>query len=230
MLHFARIIGLLGTLLISAQVLAVGLGDLSGKEASAGLKEALSRGADMAVSQLGKPNGFMGDARVRIPLPKSLRAAEKMMRTLGMKKQADELIETMNRAAELAVVEAKPILLESVQKMTIDDARGILAGGDDAATQYFRRTTSTALGKKFLPIVKQATAKVQLADQYNEYAGQAAKLGLLEEKDANLDSYVTQKALDGLFVMIAEQEKSIRQNPVGTGSKLLQTVFGAVGK
>lgn len=184
----------------------------------------------MAVSQLGKPNGFMGDARVRIPLPKSLRAAEKMMRTLGMKKQADELIETMNRAAELAVVEAKPILLESVQKMTIDDARGILAGGDDAATQYFRRTTSTALGKKFLPIVKQATAKVQLADQYNEYAGQAAKLGLLEEKDANLDSYVTQKALDGLFVMIAEQEKSIRQDPVGTGSKLLQTVFGAVGK
>ncbi len=230
MLHFARIIGLLGTLLISTQVLAVGLGDLSGKEASAGLKEALSRGADMAVSQLGKPNGFMGDARVRIPLPKSLRAAEKMMRTLGMKKQADELIETMNRAAELAVVEAKPILLESVQKMTIDDARGILAGGDDAATQYFRRTTSTALGKKFLPIVKQATAKVQLADQYNEYAGQAAKLGLLEEKDANLDSYVTQKALDGLFVMIAEQEKSIRQDPVGTGSKLLQTVFGAVGK
>ena len=229
MLHFARIIGLLGTLLISTQVLAVGLGDLSGKEASAGLKEALSRGADMAVSQLGKPNGFMGDARVRIPLPKSLRAAEKMMRTLGMKKQADELIETMNRAAELAVVEAKPILLESVQKMTIDDARGILAGRDDAATQYFRRTTSTALGKKFLPIVKQATAKVQLADQYNEYAGQAAKLGLLEEKDANLDSYVTQKALDGLFVMIAEQEKSIRQDPVGTGSKLLQTVFGAVG-
>ena len=211
-------------------MLAVGLGDLSGKEASAGLKEALSRGADMAVSQLGKPNGFMGDARVRIPLPKSLRAAEKMMRTLGMKKQADELIETMNRAAELAVVEAKPILLESVQKMTIDDARGILAGGDDAATQYFRRTTSTALGKKFLPIVKQATAKVQLADQYSEYAGQAAKLGLLEEKDANLDSYVTQKALDGLFVMIAEQEKSIRQDPVGTGSKLLQTVFGAVGK
>ena len=230
MLHFARIIGLLGTLLISAQVLAVGIGDLSGKEASAGLKEALSRGADMAVSQLGKPNGFMGDARVRIPLPKSLRAAEKMMRTLGMKKQAEELIETMNRAAELAVVEAKPILLESVQKMTIDDARGILAGGDDAATQYFRRTTSTALGKKFLPIVKQATAKVQLADQYSEYAGQAAKLGLLEEKDANLDSYVTQKALDGLFVMIAEQEKSIRQDPVGTGSKLLQTVFGAVGK
>ncbi len=230
MLHFARIIGLLGTLLISAQVLAVGIGDLSGKEASAGLKEALSRGADMAVSQLGKPNGFMGDARVRIPLPKSLRAAEKMMRTLGMKKQADELIETMNRAAELAVVEAKPILLESVQKMTIDDARGILAGGDDAATQYFRRTTSTALGKKFLPIVRQATAKVQLADQYNEYAGQAAKLGLLEEKDANLDSYVTQKALDGLFVMIAEQEKSIRQDPVGTGSKLLQTVFGALGK
>lgn len=230
MRYFARSIGLLGSLLISTQVLAVGIGGLSGKEASAGLKEALARGADMAVSQLGKPNGFMDDARVRIPLPKSLRAAEKMMRTLGMKKQGDELIETMNRAAGLAVVEAKPILLQAVQKMTFDDAKGILTGGDDAATQYFRRTTSAALGQKFLPIVKQATAKVQLADQYNQYAGQAAKLGLLEEKDANLDSYVTQKALDGLFVMIAEQEKSIRQDPLGTGSKLLQTVFGAVGK
>lgn len=230
MRYFARSIGLLGSLLISTQVLAVGIGGLSGKEASAGLKEALARGADMAVSQLGTPNGFMDDARVRIPLPKSLRAAEKMMRTLGMKKQADELIETMNRAAGLAVVEGKPILLEAVQKMTFDDAKGILTGGDDAATQYFRRTTSAALGQKFLPIVKQATAKVQLADQYNQYAGQAAKLGLLEEKDANLDSYVTQKALDGLFLMIAEQEKSIRQDPLGTGSKLLQTVFGAVGK
>lgn len=230
MRHLIRILGIVSALLIGAQTLAGGLGELSTNDASSGLKEALVRGADVAVNQLGKADGFMGDARVRIPLPDSLRAAEKAMRYLGMKKQTDELIATMNRAAESAVVEAKPILLDAVRNMGFNDAKGILTGGDDAATQYFKRTTSGAIGERFLPIVKQATAKVQLADQYNRYAGQAAKLGLLDEKDANLDSYVTQKALDGLFLMIAEQEKAIRKDPIGTGSKLLQTVFGALGK
>ena len=196
-------------------------------ETASGLKETLTRGADSAVAQLGKPNGFLGDARVRIPLPESARAAEKMMRTLGMKKQADELIETMNHAAELAVVEAKPILVDAVKKMSFSDARAILTGGDDAATQYFKRTTSGSLAERFLPIVKQATAKVDLAGKYNQYAGQAAKVGLLDKKDADLDRYVTQKAMDGLFLMIAEQEKAIRKDPVGTGSALLQRVFGS---
>ena len=194
-------------------------------ETAAGLKETLTRGADSAVAQLGKPNGFLGDPRVRIPLPESARSAEKMMRTLGMKKQADELIETMNRAAELAVVEAKPILVDAVKKMSFSDARAILTGGDDAATQYFRRTTSGSLAERFLPIVKQATAKVDLASKYNQYAGQAAKVGLLDKKDADLDLYVTQKAMDGLFLMIAEQEKAIRKDPIGTGSALLKRVF-----
>lgn len=203
--------------------------DLSNKETASGLKEALTRGADVAVAQLGKPDGFMGDRRVKIPLPESARAAEKMMRTLGMKKQADELIETMNRAAEMAVLEAKPILSNAVKNMSFDDARGILMGGDDAATQYFKRTTSDAIGAKFLPIVKQATAKVDLAKQYNQYAGKASKLGLLDEKDADLDNYVTQKAMDGLFLMIAEQEKAIRKDPIATGSSLLKKVFGSLG-
>ena len=203
--------------------------DLSNKETASGLKEALTRGADVAVAQLGKPDGFMGDKRVKIPLPESARAAEKMMRTLGMKKQADELIETMNRAAEMAVLEAKPILSNAVKNMSFDDARGILMGGDDAATQYFKRTTSDAIGAKFLPIVKQATAKVDLAKQYNQYAGKASKLGLLDEKDADLDNYVTQKAMDGLFLMIAEQEKAIRKDPIATGSSLLKKVFGSLG-
>ena len=203
--------------------------DLSNKETASGLKEALTRGADVAVAQLGKPDGFMGDKRVKIPLPESARAAEKMMRTLGMKKQADELIETMNRAAEMAVVEAKPILSNAVKNMSFDDARGILMGGDDAATQYFKRTTSDAIGAKFLPFVKQTTAKVDLAKQYNQYAGKASKLGLLDEKDADLDNYVTQKAMDGLFLMIAEQEKAIRKDPIATGSSLLKKVFGSLG-
>ena len=208
---------------------AAGVDDLSNKDTAAGLKEALMRGAEAAVGQLGKADGFMGDARVRIPLPESARAAEKMMRTFGMKKQADELIATMNHAAEMAVVEAKPILGNAVKSMSIADGRAILTGGDDAATQYFRRTTSEAIAARFLPIVKQSTAKVDLAGQYNHYAGQAAKLGLLDQKDADLDSYVTQKAMDGLFLMIAEQEKSIRQDPIGSGSSLLKKVFGAVG-
>ena len=205
---------------------AVQAADVSSGEAASGLKETLTRGAEIAVDQLGKPNGFLGDKRVRIPLPDSVRSAEKMMRTLGAGKYADELVETMNHAAELAVVEAKPILVNAVKNMSFDDARAILSGGDDAATQYFRRTTSTDLTTKFLPIVKQATAKVQLADKYNQYAGKAAKMGLLSEKDANLDQYVTQKALDGLFLMVAEQEKAIRKDPISTGSALLKKIFG----
>ncbi len=200
--------------------------DVSNTEASSGLKETLTRSAEIAVDQLGKPNGFLGDARVKIPLPDSIRKAEKMMRTLGAGKYADELIETMNHAAELAVVEAKPILVNAVKNMSFDDARAILTGGDDAATQYFKRATTGDLTTKFMPIVKDATAKVQLADKYNKYAGKASKMGLLDEKDANLDQYVTRKALDGLFVMIAEQEKAIRKDPISTGSALLKKLFG----
>lgn len=218
-----RILSAVAALLLSSAVFA---SDISSADASSGLKETLTRGAEIAVDQLGKPNGFLGDARVKIPLPDSVRKGEKLMRTLGAGKYADELIETMNRAAELAVVEAKPILVNAVKNMSFDDARGILTGGDDAATQYFRRATSTDLAAKFLPVVKQATAKVELADKYNDYAGKASKMGLLDKKDANLDQYVTQKALDGLFLMVAEQEKAIRKDPVATGSALLKKIFG----
>ena len=157
-----KVLGIACVLAFSLHTSAAGLGDLSATDTSSGLKEALTRGADIAVSRLGKKNGFLGDKRVKIPLPKSAQTAEKMMRTFGMKKQADELIETMNRAAEMAVVEAKPILTNAVKSMSFDDARGILTGGDDAATQYFKRTTSKDMAVKFLPIVKQATAKVDL--------------------------------------------------------------------
>lgn len=206
--------------------LSVQAADVSSTEASSGLKETLTRSAEIAVDQLGKPNGFLGDARVKIPLPDSVRSSEKMLRTLGAGKYADELIDTMNHAAELAVVEAKPILVNAVKNMSFSDARAILSGGEDAATQYFKRTTSADLTTKFMPIVKDATAKVQLADKYNKYAGKAAKFGVLDEKDANLDQYVTRKALDGLFIMIAEQEKAIRKDPISTGSALLKKLFG----
>lgn len=207
---------------------AGGLDSISNADASAGLKEALVSGADFAVSSLGTKDGFLGNKKVRIPLPDSLKTAEKAMRMFGMKDQAEELETAMNRAAEMAVAEAKPILMDAIKKMTVKDAKDILLGGDDSVTKYFRRTTSKPLSAKFKPIVKQATAKVQLAEQYNKYAGQAAQVGLVDKKDADLDSYVTSKALDGLFLIIGEQEKSLRQNPLGAGSNLLQKVFGAL--
>lgn len=218
----------LSLVLSTAPSHAAGLAGVSPTEASSGLKEALVRGADFAVAHLGVENGFLGNKKVRIGLPDSLKGAEKAMRVFGMQAQADALITAMNRAAELAVAEARPILMDAIRQMTVKDAKDILTGGDDAVTQYFRRTTDKPLSAKFLPIVKQATAKVRLAETYNTYAGHAAQLGLLDKKDANLDSYVTARALDGLYLIIAEQEKALRQNPLGAGSELLKKVFGAL--
>jgi hypothetical protein len=202
--------------------------DITNTEAVSGLRSALARGADAAVSTLGQQNGFLGNASVRIDLPPSLKKVEGIARQLGFDRQADDLINAMNHAAESAVTQAKPILSSALKKMTIQDAAGILNGGPDAATQYFRRNTSGAISAKFLPVVRAATAKVQLAGKYNEFAGKAAALGLVDAKDADLDTYVTQRALDGLFLMIAQEEKQIRADPVGTGSRLLQKVFGSL--
>ena len=145
-----------------------------------------------------------------------------------MGKQADQLVETMNHAAENAVAEAKPILTESIKKMSIKDAKEILTGGEDSVTQYFKRTSTDQLTAKFMPIVKKETNKLKLADQYNKFAGKAASAGLVDKKNADIDSYVTHKAMDGLFLMIAEEEKKLRSNPVGAGSDLLKKVFGAL--
>lgn len=194
----------------------------------AGLKEALSRGTEFAVSQLGAADGFLGNPAVRIPLPNKLQKAEKALRAFGQGKAADELVTTMNHAAEKAVAEAKPIFTAALKQMSISDAVGILRGSDSAATEYFRRTTNSSLSQKFLPIVRAATAKADVAAKYNKFAGKGVDLGLLDQKDADLDGYITQKALDGLFLMVAEQEKAIRKDPVGTGSALLQKVFGAL--
>ena len=216
------------TVLATPSAWALELSALSNKDAVGGLKAALVRGAETAVGQLGQPNGFLGDERVRIPLPESVQQVEKMMRTFGYGKRADALIETMNRAAETAVVEAKPLLVTAVKKMKVSDAKNILSGPQDAATQYFRNTTSMNLTQRFLPIVKKATAEVKLAEAYNRFGSKAARFGLVDAKDANLDNYVTQKALDGLFLIIAEQEKKIREDPVGTGSTLIKKVFGSL--
>ena len=213
---------------ISAAAHSAGLSDITNRDAVAGLKQALTDGSAAAVGKLGVENGFFGNDKVRIPLPESLQKVEGVMRMMGMKRQADELELAMNRAAETAVVEAKPLLVDAVKKMTVQDAKGILTGGDTAATDYFRRTTSDPLAKKFLPIVKTATAKVGLAEKYNAIAGRGAQLGLVGSDQATIEQYVTRKALDGLFLIIAEQEKTIRQDPVGAASGIVQKVFGAL--
>lgn len=201
---------------------------ISRQDATAALKAALEKGSVAAVASLGRVDGFLGNPRVKIPLPESAQRAEHMLRRVGMGKYADELITTMNRAAESAVPEARAIFVDSVKKMSVQDAKGILTGGDTAGTEYFRRTTREQLHKRFRPIVGKATARVQLAQKYDQYAEKAAGVGLVKKEDADLDEYVTQKALDGLYLMVADEEKKIRKDPVGTGSAIIKKVFGAI--
>ena len=201
---------------------------ISNQDASSGLRAALDKGTQAAVASLGKTDGFLGNNAVKILLPDSLRRYEKTMRQFGMGKYADELVTTMNRAAEAAVPEAKALFVDSVKKMSVQDAKGILTGGNTSATDYFKRTMSEPLRAKFLPIVAESTKKVKVAEKYNEFAGQGAKYGLVKKEDANLDGYITQKALDGLFFMVAEEEKKIRANPVAAGSDIIRKVFGAL--
>ncbi len=222
-----RIFALIVALVMAAPAWAQ-LENISNRDAINALKTALSQGSRAAVAQLGRENGFLGDARVKIPLPEGLRRAEKNMRRFGMSRYADELIVTLNRAAEAAVPEAQALFVDAVRQMSVQDAKGILAGGDTAGTEYFRRTTADALGERFLPIVRRSTERVGLAQKYNQYAAKGVRVGLVEAEDANLDDYVTRKALDGLFFMVAEEEKKIRKDPVGAASSLIRKVFGAL--
>lgn len=224
------LIMVLSFVLFATHANALSMSDLSNTEASGGLKEALIQGAGKAVSQLSATDGFFGNPEVKIPLPSSMKKAEKTMRMFGMGKQTDELVLKMNRAAEAAVPEAKALLVDSVKKMSVADAKSILTGGNDAATQYFKKTTSGPMADKFLPIVKKATEKVKLAQQYNKFAELGGKYGLVKKDQANLEQYVTQKTLDGVYLMMAKEEAAIRQDPIGQGSSLLKKVFGAIGK
>jgi len=202
---------------------------LTGKDATGGLRAALSQGIDLAVTQLGTQNGFLNDPKVAIPLPPALEKGEKALRMIGMGGEADQLRATLNHAAEQAVATAKPIFKQALQRMTVADAKGILTGGEEAGTQYFRQATSTQLSAKFQPIVARETAKLRLGSVYDQYAGKAATLGLISKQDANLNDYVTQKALDGLFSRIADEERAIRKDPMGQANSLVKKVFGALG-
>lgn len=215
-------------LLLSANVFALSLSDLSQQDASGGLKDALIQGAQVAVKQLGAPGGFSNNPDVRIELPGKLGKAAKTMKMMGMGAQVDQLEASMNKAAEAAVPQAQALLVDAVKKMTVADAKAILSGPQDSATQYLNKSSREQIRAKFLPIVKQATDQVGLAQQYNAFAGQAASFGVVDAKSSTVESYVTEQALDGLFEMIAKQEANIRQNPAAAATGLAKKVFGAL--
>ena len=227
--HHAGAAALTALLLAATrQAQALSLGDMTNTDASSGLKAALGQGAQAAVALLGRPDGFLGNPKVRIGLPGSLDDAAKLLKTFGQGQRIDELLTAINRAAETAVPMGQDLLVGAVQSMTVTDAKNILTGGDTSVTQFFADKTRAPLGQRFLPVVNQATEKVNLTQSYNAFAGKAASFGLLRKEDADLGQYVTGKTLDGLYLVIGEEEKKIRQNPMGSASAIVQKVFGAL--
>jgi hypothetical protein len=212
-----------GGLAWSPEALAL---SLSETDAASGVRAALERGATVAVSQLGRTNGFLGNPKVQIPLPGYLEDAARLLKAIGQQKRVDELVTAMNRAAEAAVPEARTLLVSTVKSMSVDDALRLVKGGDNSVTSFFSDKTRAPLQERFLPIVSKATEKVSLANRYNKVASKAVGLGLAKPEDASIQHYVTRKALDGLFLMIGEEERKIRQDPIGTGSAILRKVFG----
>jgi len=199
---------------------------LTQTDAAAGVRAALERGANSAVALLGREGGFLDNAKVRIPLPSFLSSAAKLLRATGQGRKVDELDTAMNRAAEMAVPESRLLLVNAARQMSVEDALKIVRGGDTSVTDFFAAKTRAPLAVRFLPIVTRATEKVSLAERYNAVAGRGVGLGLIRKDDANIQQYVTGKTLDGLYLMIGEEEKKIRADPVSTGSAILKKVFG----
>ena len=219
---------------------SVGAGTLSQEQMVGGLKEALSKGVERAVASLGRTNGFLTNLNVHIPMPAKLQKVESALRVAGQGQLADDFVGSMNHAAEQAVPVAASVFGDAIKQMSIADAKIILSGTNDAATQYFRRTTQTNLQAKFYPIVQKATDQVGVTAQYKAMMGKFTAVdtvsSLFGGKSAtklstgDVDAYVTDKAMDGLFKMVAEEEKNIRANPLARTTDLLQTVFGSTVK
>jgi hypothetical protein len=220
---------LLSTLLIiSSSSIALSLDDLTNRDVSGGLKAALEKSATAAVGRLGVENGFLGNENVKIHLPRFLEQAKPLFKLTGHGQQLDELELAMNRAAESAVPMAKPLLINAVKHMTFADAKKILTGGDTSVTNFFREKTSSQLAVKFLPIVKSITNRSGLSAKYDKVMAQASRITSVPEEQATVEAYVTQRALDGLFYMIGEEEKAIRKDPLESGSKIIGKVFGVL--
>jgi hypothetical protein len=225
----------------NSTALPAGVASLSQDQVVQGLKEALSKGLQQAISQLGHEGGFLTNLDVKIPMPERLSTVEKTLRAIHEDKLADEFVQTMNHAAEQAVPQAAEVFADALKNMSFADAKAILVGTNNAATQYFRVTTETNLYERFLPIVKKATDQTGVTSAYKRLTekmeggnslGALGSLGrsLLGSEAMDVDDYVTHKALDGLFKMVSQEEKRIRENPVARTTDLLQKVFGAVSK
>jgi hypothetical protein len=202
--------------------------NLSNSDISQGLREALLQGVRRSVDELGRENGFLDNERVRIPLPNGMQRMEKTLRFVGQGRRVDEFVESMNRAASAAVPVAIDVFLDSARQMTFTDARNILfSGRDDAATEFFRRTSEDTLRVKFRPIVEEFTEQVGVTQKYKSLIGRYGVIGRAFGEDASdLDGYVTEKAMDGLFMLIADEERRIRRDPVGRTTSILRRVFG----
>jgi hypothetical protein len=207
---------------------AQGLAGLSEIDAGKGVRGALEKGAVAAVQLLGRPDGFLANPQVRIPLPEAVQEFAGLLSAIGFRRQLEELELSMNRAAEAAVPRAKNLLVNAVRQMSVHDAKRILTGGETSVTEFFADRTRLPLTDTFLPVVHQATSQVGVVEKYERVSKKAQGLGLFRPQDPTVDHYVTRKALDGLFFMIGEEEKKIRRDPVGSGSALLQKVFGAL--
>ncbi|MCP5277802.1 MAG: DUF4197 domain-containing protein [Thiobacillus sp.] len=204
---------------------------LSDEDMVKGLKEALSKGTRSAIANLGKDGGFLNNLDVKIPMPDELQKVEKLMRQLGQDKYADQFVSTMNHAAEKAVPEAAALFADAISQMSLADAKSILKGPDDAATQYFRKTSEAKLKERFRPIVENATSQAGVTASYKKLMQKAGPFAqYLGQSATDLDGYVENKAVDGLFKMIAAEEKRIRQDPLARTTDLLKKVFGSLGK
>ncbi len=204
------------------------LTSLSQSDAASGIKEAMAQGIRQSIAQLGRPDGFLRDELVKIVIPNNLRTVADVTRKLGAGKYVDDLELSMNRAAEKAVPAAADIFADAVRQMTIVDAANIVRGPEDGATQYFRRVTQDRLRDKFRPIVASATSETGVAKNLKALTAKGGGLGQLfgASTPVDLDGYVTDKAMDGLFYYVAQKEKEIRKNPLKQGSDLLRRVFG----
>jgi hypothetical protein len=192
----------------------------------AGLKEALRIGSENAVRSTSKLDGFLGNALIRIAAPPELEDTAKALRTIGFGSQVDEVEVAMNRAAEQAAGEATDVFLDAISRMTIQDAVGILNGGETAATDYFQRTTSDTLRSRFSPIVDTKMNEVGLVRLYDDVVNTARALPLVPVPQVDLRSYVTDRSLDGLFTVLSQEEQKIRTDPSARVTELLRTVFG----
>jgi hypothetical protein len=201
------------------------LASISGPEAAQALRESLEHGAHYALARLGRENGYFADPKVKIGLPKNFAKAERILRSLGYGKMVDDLVLAMNRTAEDAAPHAQGLVVDAVRKLKVNDAKAILTGSDNAATEYFRKSTENSLAELLLPVIKSVSEKSELSRSYTTLAGVLARFGIKSDQDT-IENYVNKKALDGIYQRIGEEEKNLRANPTQYAGSLLGQVFG----